>query len=217
MSLSTGMGLRGVIGNLGVAALGVHATRDAVLSALSKSEVSEGRWAAICRSYSAEDLAIFGRLTGDLNPIHLDRRFAASSHSPLSDSKSPSEATDPRAVHGLLFSSLFPALFANCVPASVYVSQTLRFRTPLRADQEVIASISVKRVRRGLALVKTEARLGDASLLSGDGMGVPKTLDMDLQGPVVVDGEATVLLPEADVALEALQHARRNAGLGVVE
>lgn len=207
MGFATGMGLRGVVGNLGVARLGPRASLEAAREALARSEVRAGQWAAVSRSYGAEELALFGRLTGDLNPIHVDKRFSARADGPLG----PVEGGDPRAVHGLLFSSLFPALFANCVPASVYVSQTLRFRTPLRAGQELTAAIRVKRVRMGLALVTTEARLGGARLEEGDG-GEQLCWPAFAEGDVVVEGEATVLLPDADVALAALEQARANAG-----
>jgi acyl dehydratase len=51
-------------------------------------------------------------------------------------------------VHGMLVSSLFSSIFAALAPGSVYLNQTLDFRSPAYADDPLIGRVEVDRVRK---------------------------------------------------------------------
>ena len=69
----------------------------------------------------------FGTLSGDLNPLHMDTKFAESS------------SFKKRIVHGMLLSTFFSQLVGMHLPGknALYFSQTLNFRSPCYIDDEI--------------------------------------------------------------------------------
>jgi len=70
---------------------------------------------------------IFGTFSGDLNPLHMDTKFAESS------------SFKKRIVHGMLLSTFFSQLVGMHLPGknALYFSQTLNFRSPCYIDDEI--------------------------------------------------------------------------------
>jgi acyl dehydratase len=69
----------------------------------------------------------FGNFSGDLNPLHMDIKFAESS------------SFKKRVVHGMLLSTFFSQLVGMHLPGknALYFSQTLNFRAPCYIDDEI--------------------------------------------------------------------------------
>ena len=69
----------------------------------------------------------FGNFSGDLNPLHMDTKFAESS------------SFKKRIVHGMLLSTFFSQLIGMHLPGknALYFSQTLNFRSPCYIDDEI--------------------------------------------------------------------------------
>ena len=69
----------------------------------------------------------FGNFSGDLNPLHMDTKFAESS------------PFKKRIVHGMLLSTFFSQLVGMHLPGknALYFSQTLNFRSPCYIDDEI--------------------------------------------------------------------------------
>ena len=69
----------------------------------------------------------FGNFSGDLNPLHMDTKFAESS------------LFKKRIVHGMLLSTFFSQLVGMHLPGknALYFSQTLNFRSPCYIDDEI--------------------------------------------------------------------------------
>lgn len=137
-----------------------------------RSGLSVGMYAEIKRIISASDVSAYSALLGDTNPLHLDAAFAATTRW-----KRP-------IAHGMLSAGLFPTIFGATIPASVYVSQTLRFRRPVYVGDTVIARVTVKevRVRGGTQRVTCDT-----------------VATIEACGNVAVDGEAVVMLPPLEV------------------
>lgn len=108
----------------------------------------------------------FGDASGDENPLHFDDAYAAGT--PFGG----------RIAHGLLTASFVSALIATELPGpgSVYLGQSLRFRAPVRPGDVVRVRVEVTAVdeRRRRATLATTCAVA---------------------GKVVLDGEATVMLP----------------------
>jgi len=69
----------------------------------------------------------FSDLSGDLNPLHMDNKFAESS------------SFNKRIVHGMLLASFFSQLIGMKLPGknALYFSQTLNFRSPCYIDDQI--------------------------------------------------------------------------------
>ena len=119
------------------------------------------------RTFTADDCAAFARLTGDGNPIHFDDGGAGDRENRLRG----------RAVHGMLAASAFGALLARARPGTVYASQELKFREPVRVDEEM--EIELKLVKRSGTRARYETVVRKVKC-----------------GTVCVDGHALALLPE---------------------
>src|SRR6185437_13247225 len=83
-----------------------------------------------------------------------------------------------RVAHGMLTAAYISALLGNRLPGpgAIYLSQSLRFRRPVRIGDEVTTRVTVKALdaRRGQATFETLCQVG---------------------GKTVVDGEAMVMVP----------------------
>lgn len=122
------------------------------------------------------DVIGFAQLSGDRNPIHLSEHFAARTR------------FGGRIAHGLYTASLISAILGMRLPGpgAVYLSQTLKFKAPVRIGDVIEVSVEVVELidKGARARLHCEARV--------DNM-------------VVLDGEALVMVPRrADLGLEAL-------------
>jgi 3-hydroxybutyryl-CoA dehydratase len=129
-------------------------------------DLEVGMEAAHERVVTGSDIETFAELSGDNNPVHLDADFAA---------KSPFKA---RIAHGMLTASFISTILGTKLPGygCIYLSQTLRFKAPVRIGDKVRASARIASLDRD----KRRAAL-DCSVSVGD--------------KVVLEGEALVLVP----------------------
>jgi len=88
------------------------------------------------RTITADDVDRFAQISGDLNPIHLDAGFAA---------------TTPfgrRVAHGLLTGAIVSATHTNLTgPGFVYLGQELNFRAPVHIGDTLTATVTVVEVK----------------------------------------------------------------------
>jgi 3-hydroxybutyryl-CoA dehydratase len=136
------------------------------LSGLCLEDLAVGQSAELARTVTAADLVAFAEVTGDINPVHLDEAFASTT--PFGG----------RIAHGMLGAGYISAVIGTKLPGSgaVYVSQTLRFRRPVRVGDTVTARVEVA----GIDVDRARVRLAT---------------DCRVDGKVVVDGEAEILVP----------------------
>ncbi|ODN71601.1 MaoC family dehydratase [Methylobrevis pamukkalensis] len=112
------------------------------------------------------DVIGFAQISGDHNPIHLSEHFAAKSR------------FGGRIAHGLYTASLISAILGMRLPGpgAIYLSQTLKFRAPVRIGDVIAVSVEVADLidKGARVLLACEARV-DAT--------------------IVLEGEATVMVP----------------------
>ncbi len=129
-------------------------------------ELSVGQSAEILRVVGAGDIEAFAAVSGDTNPVHLDDAYARAT--PFGE----------RIAHGMLAGAYISAVMGTALPGpgAVYLTQSLRFRRPVRIGDPVTAKVTVKALdeRRGYATLATVCQVN---------------------GKTVVDGEAVVMVP----------------------
>ena len=112
-----------------------------------------GQYAQVHRTFTQEDVNLFGRLSGDMNPVH----FPPSTTTTLSSTTSPTTATAATTsnndeklpiVHGILLSSLFSNIFGNLIPGAIYRHQSLKFHNAVRVNEDVVGRVVVTKLRQ---------------------------------------------------------------------
>lgn len=102
-----------------------------------------GDSAEITKIFTEEDVFLFAGITGDRNPVHLSKEYAAATR------------FGERLVHGVLTAGLISAVIGMKLPGAgcLYLSQTLNFLAPVKigdeitARAEIVEVISEKRLR----------------------------------------------------------------------
>lgn len=125
-----------------------------------------GDWATLSRTVTAEDIKRFGELVGDLNPLHVDQRFAERTR------------FGKCIAHGMIPASLISAVLGTKLPGpgTIYLSQSLNFRAPVFPGDTIEACVIVREVRSDKPIVTLD------------------TVCKTHRGTVVLDGQAVVLL-----------------------
>jgi 3-hydroxybutyryl-CoA dehydratase len=109
---------------------------------------------------SEQTVEQFGAASRDRNPVHFDEAYAAAT---------PFKG---RIAHGMLTGAYISAVLGNTLPGpgSIYLSQTLKFRAPVRIGDTVrveVEVISYDPERRG-AVLTTNAFVGDTLVAGGE-------------------------------------------------
>ena len=147
------------------------------------------------RAFTEADGRLFSELSGDFNAIHR--------------SPAPPSSPFPRPVlHGLLSASLFSTVFAQHLPGSIYLSQSLRFCAPAFYDEALQVRVQVQTVTmKGRKREKGREEVGkergvdrgsgeEAASTVREGRAVVECSTVISRGDVVlIDGTATVLVP----------------------
>ena len=89
------------------------------------------------KKITEEDVKQFSLISGDINPVHLDDEYAKKSR------------FGKRIAHGILVASHISALLANKLPGkgSIYLSQSLKFLSPVYLDDEIKTIVKVIEVK----------------------------------------------------------------------
>lgn len=129
-------------------------------------DLAVGMTATFSKTVTDADIVMFAGISGDTNPIHLDQAYA--------------EGTifKGRISHGLLSAGFISAVLGTKLPGpgAIYLSQSLRFKAPVRSGDTVTARATVSELvpEKGRAILQTVCTV---------------------KGRVVVEGEAVILVP----------------------
>lgn len=129
-------------------------------------DLAIGQDASFSKVVTEQDIVFFCEVSGDRNPVHLDSEYAAKT------------MFKERIAHGMLTASFLSAVFGMDLPGpgSIYISQTLNFKAPVKIGDLVTATAEVVELIPG----KRRARFSCACKV-GD--------------KVVLDGEAVLMVP----------------------
>lgn len=96
-------------------------------------DLSIGQEAKISTTVTDADVVGFAEISGDTNPVHLDPEYAATT------------IFKDRIVHGMLSAAYISAVFGTRLPGpgAIYVSQTLRFKAPVKIGDTVATTVRI--------------------------------------------------------------------------
>jgi 3-hydroxybutyryl-CoA dehydratase len=122
-------------------------------------ELTIGQKAAATRTVTEADILMFGAASGDMNPVHFDAEFAATSR------------FGERIAHGMLTASHVSALIGMRLPGpgSVYISQTLAFKRPVKIGSNVTTHVEITdlELAKGLVTLSTTCSVAGKPVLTG--------------------------------------------------
>ena len=127
-----------------------------------------GQSATIGKTITEADILLFAGVSGDVNPAHLNQEYAEQT------------MFKGRIAHGMLSAGLVSAVLGTKLPGfgTIYLSQTLKFKAPVKIGDTVNATLTVKEIvaDKNRVVLETVCKVKDT---------------------VVLEGEAVVLAPKA--------------------
>ena len=106
-----------------------------------------------------QDLINFAEVSGDTNPIHLNKQFAAKS------------IFGEQISHGLLVASFISAVFGTIFPGPgwIYISQNIEFKAPVFIGDKVVVNVNVAKILKLRKMVefKTIVTVRDKTVVNG--------------------------------------------------
>jgi len=129
--------------------------------AYALEELSVGMSESYRHTITDADVHTFADVTGDHNPLHLDDAFARNTR------------FKGRIVHGMLTASYFSTILALLPgPGTIYMSQSLFFRAPVRIGDAVEARVTVTQIipEKRRVILKTQCLVGDTVVCDGEAM-----------------------------------------------
>lgn len=133
----------------------------------SLEDLSVGMTDAYVHTVTEADVQQFAEISGDHNPVHLDEAYARTTR------------FKGRIVHGMLSASFLSTAIASRLPGpgTIYLTQNLSFRAPVRIGDRVEARITVADImpEKARVMLKTVCSVGDTVVIDGDALVmVPK-------------------------------------------
>lgn len=125
-------------------------------------ELEIGQAAEAIRVIEAADIEAFGRAVGDLNPVHFDESYAATT--PFGG----------RIAHGMLAGGYISALIASELPGpgSIYNAQNLEFLRAMRIGDELVTRVEIVALDEAKAQVTlaTVCKVGRKAMVRGQAL-----------------------------------------------
>ena len=122
------------------------------------AELVVGQRASYSKTLTEQDVILFAACSGDVNPVHLDKAYAATT--PFGEPIG----------HGMWTGALVSAAIATRLPGpgSVYRSQSLSFKHPVKIGDTVTISLVISEIKERVKLVTIdcEAHNQDGKLIA---------------------------------------------------
>ncbi len=144
------------------------------ISNYTYDDITIGQTATYSKLIEERDVQLFAAVSGDVNPLHLDADFAATTQ------------FGERIAHGMLSGAIISAAIAMELPGpgTIYLGQSLRFRLPVKLGDTITVNLQVidKTDKRGLVSLDCKV--------------------FNQHGQLVVTGTAEVMAPREKLSLE---------------
>lgn len=125
-------------------------------------DLTTGMSASYGKTVSEADIVMFAGVSGDTNPVHLDQTFAE---------KTPFKT---RIAHGMLSAGFISTVIGTKLPGpgAIYMSQTLRFKAPVKIGDTVTATCTITEIipEKKRAILSTICKVGDTVVIEGEAL-----------------------------------------------
>jgi 3-hydroxybutyryl-CoA dehydratase len=130
-----------------------------------------GQKARFTKTVSEADVYLFAGLTGDMNPMHVNKEYAEKTR------------FGERIAHGLFTAGLISTAIGMYLPGpgTIYMGQTLRFLLPVKFGDTITAEVEI------------------TEIITEKNRVVLRTLCKNQKGEVVLEGEAQAKAPSVSV------------------
>ena len=130
------------------------------MKGLFLEDLSVGQSAELTMTVSEQGIESFADVTGDVNPVHLDEAYAATT------------PFKTRIAHGMLSAGYISAVIGTKLPGpgAIYVGQTLRFKRPVKIGDEVTARCTITEIDQEKAriVLETVCTVADKPVVEGE-------------------------------------------------
>lgn len=125
-------------------------------------DLSEGMTDTFGKTITDADICIFAGVSGDTNPVHLNDEYAKAT------------MFKSRIAHGMIGAAFISAVFGTKLPGPgcIYVSQTLKFKAPVKVGDTLMARVTVRKLipNKKFAEFDTVCTVGDKVVIEGEAM-----------------------------------------------
>ena len=123
-------------------------------------DLETGMEGVYAKTVTDSDITMFAGISGDTNPVHLDDDFAKQT------------IFGERIAHGMLSASFISTVFGTQLPGPgcVYLSQSLRFKAPVKIGDRVEARVCIKEILtdKRRVIFDTTCWVGEKIVLEGE-------------------------------------------------
>ena len=130
------------------------------LNGMYFEELSVGQSAIFAKTVTEADIVAFAGVSGDFNPVHINEEFASQT------------MFKGRIAHGMLTAGFISTVFGTELPGPgcIYLSQSLKFKAPVRIGDTVKARVTVSAIDRDKSRVTfvTTCQVGEQIVLDGE-------------------------------------------------
>ena len=125
-------------------------------------DLSVGDTAEMSFPVTEQVIEKFADVSGDDNPVHLDEAFAATTQ------------FGTRIAHGMLSAGFISAMIGTKLPGygCIYLSQSLRFRRPVKIGDSVVVTATVTALDpdKARATIETVCAVGGKAVVEGEAL-----------------------------------------------
>jgi 3-hydroxybutyryl-CoA dehydratase len=130
------------------------------LEGLYLEDLEIGLSASYAKTVTETDIVMFAGLSGDTNPVHLNEEFAKTT------------MFKGRIAHGMLSAGFISTVLGTRLPGpgTIYLSQNLQFKAPVRIGDTVTARVAVREIipAKKRAILETNCYVGDTCVIAGE-------------------------------------------------
>ncbi|NIZ00188.1 MaoC family dehydratase [Thalassospira lucentensis] len=130
------------------------------LQGLYLEDLEIGLSASYGKTVTETDIVMFAGITGDNNPVHLNQEYAQTT------------MFKGRIAHGMLSAGFISTVLGTRLPGpgTIYLSQNLVFKAPVRIGDTVTAKVIVREIMpsKKRAILETNCYVGDLCVISGE-------------------------------------------------
>lgn len=128
-------------------------------------QLQPGMSASMAKTVTEADIILFAGVSTDVNPAHIDEEYAKTT------------MFGGRIAHGMLSASFISAVLGNQMPGNgcIYLSQTLKFKAPVRPGDTVRATVTVKEVNvaKNRVTLDTVCTVAGKTVIEGECVMMP--------------------------------------------